>query len=161
MFCWGNEKPARGPKCNCIESKSSSYRHRRRCSLLLNARPKIKIVYSVSLSIVVVNVTVIVVNLQLVTTTKYFVLATIFFASTTMSDQSRPANPSDLSVRKITDLWQKHHSCLINEQYIFYKRTALYKKSNSPLEKKAFSFSQKRTALFSETQSPFLEIWCI
>jgi hypothetical protein len=124
--------------------------------LLLNARSKIKIVYSVSLSIVVVNVTVIVVNLLLVTTIKYFVVATIFFVSTTISDQSLSANPSELSVRKITGLWQKHHSRLINELHIFYKRTALYKKSNSPLEKKAFPFFHERTAHFSETQSPFL-----
>ena len=121
------KKPARGLKCNCIELNSIScrYRHRRRCCLLLNARSKIKIVYSVSLSIVVVNVTVIVVNLLLVTTIKYFVLATIFFVSTTISDQSRLANPSELSVRKITDLWQKYHSCLINEQPFTNNRTAL------------------------------------
>ena len=85
-------------------------------------------------------------------TIKYFVVATIFFVSTTISDQSRLANPSELSVRKITGLWQKHHSCLIMSD----KRTALYKKSNSPLEKKAFSFFHERTAHFSETQSPFL-----
>ena len=93
--------------------------------MLLNARSKIKIVYSVSLSIVVVNVTVIVVNLLLVTTIKYFVVATIFFVSTTISDQSLSANPSELSVRKITDLWQKHHSCLINEQPFTKNLTAL------------------------------------
>jgi hypothetical protein len=84
------------------------------------------------------------------------VVATISFVSTTISDQSLSANPSELSVRKITGLWQKHHSCLINEQHIFYKRTALYKKSNSPLEKKAFSFFHERTGHFSETQSPFV-----
>ena len=88
------------------KSISFRYRFRRCCSLLLNARTKIKIVYSVSLSIVVVNVIVIVVNLLLVTTTKYFVVATIFFVSTTISDQSLSANSSELSVRKITDLWQ-------------------------------------------------------
>ena len=59
----------------------------------------------------------------------------MFFVSTTISDQSRLANPSELSD----------------------KRTALYKKSNSPLEKKAFSFFHERTAHFSETQSPFFE----
>ena len=84
-----------------------------------------KIVYSVSLSIVVVNVTVIVVNLLLVTTIKYFVLATIFFVSTTISDQILSENPSELSVRKITGLWQKYHSRLINEQPFTKKRTAL------------------------------------
>jgi hypothetical protein len=62
---------------------------------------------------------------QFLSTIKYFVVATIFFVSTTISDQSRPANPSELSVRKITDLWQKHHSCLINEQPFTKNLTAL------------------------------------
>jgi hypothetical protein len=60
-----------------------------------------------------------------VTTIKYFVVATIFFVSTTISDQSRLANPSELSVRKITDLWQEHHSCLKNEQPFTKNLTAL------------------------------------
>ena len=41
---------------------------------------------------------------QFLSTIKYFVLATIFFVSTTITDQSLSANPSELSVRKITDL---------------------------------------------------------
>ena len=48
----------------------------------------------------------------------------MFFVSTTITDQSLSANPSELSVRKITDLWQKHHSCLINEQHISQKHIA-------------------------------------
>ena len=49
----------------------------------------------------------------------------MFFVSTTISDQSRLANPSELSVRKITGLWQKYHSCLINEQPFTKNLTAL------------------------------------
>ena len=61
---------------------------------------------------------------QFLSTIKYFVVATIFFVSTTITDQSRLANPSELSVRKITGLWQKYHSCLINEQHISLKHIA-------------------------------------
>ena len=75
---------------------------------------------------------IVVVNILLVTTTKYFVVATIFFVSTTISDQSLPANPSELSVRKITDLWQKHHSCLINEQPFKEKGLFVFPRTNSP-----------------------------
>ena len=120
--------------------------------MLLNARTKIKIVYSVSLSIVVVNVIVIVVNLLLVTTIKYFVLATIFFVSTTISDQSLSANSSELSVRKITDLWQKYHSCLIMSD----KRTALYKKGLCVSEKWAVRSWKNEKAFFSKGLLDFL-----
>jgi hypothetical protein len=80
-----------------------------------------------------------------VTTIKYFVVATIFFVSTTISDQSLSANPSELSVRKITGLWQKHHSCLIMSD----KRTALYKKSNSPFSRNEQPFREKGLSVFS------------
>ena len=95
---------------------------------------------------------------QFLSTTKYFVLATIFFVSTTISDQSRLANSSELSVRKITDLWQKHHSCLIIEQPFREKGLSVSPRTNSPFFRNTKPFWEARLTSPTDTECRWVTV---